>query len=109
MKNPLLQLERALDRGELVTVCWEPTCSMHRLGKWGPQQWLAFEKNTTYRNYTHGICPEHAHQLQEEVDHLLFEQQLEAVRHFEVEYQSAPNDLDPDPEFELELKLIAAA
>jgi hypothetical protein len=98
MKTPRLQLENALDRGRMVTVCWEPTCSMHRLKGWGAQQWLPFERRSTYHNYTHGVCPQHARQLQEEVDQLLFEQQLEAVRHFEVEYQPAPDEPEPDLE-----------
>ena len=99
MKTPRLQLELALTRGELVTVCWEPTCSMHRLEKWGAQQWLPFAKNLAYRNYSHGICPEHARLLKEEIDQFLFEQQLEELRHFQVEYQPAPDE--PDLEFEL--------
>lgn len=101
MKTPSLQLELALTRGELVTVCWEPTCPMHRLDYWGAQQWLPFEKRPAYRNYSHGVCPEHARLLQEEVEQFLFEQQLEELRHFQVEYQ-------PAPESEMELEPIAA-
>ena len=94
MTSPRLQLENALTRKQLVTVCWEPACSMHRLEKWGAQQWLPFEKQPTYRNYSHGICPEHARLLQQEIDQFLLEYPTEAPRHFEVEYQ-------PDPELEL--------
>ena len=94
MTSPRLQLEKALTRKQLVTVCWEPDCPMHRLEQWGPQQWLPFEKKSSYRNYTHGICPEHARLLQEEIDQFLVEHRGEAPRHFEVEYQ-------PDPELEL--------
>ncbi|MBI2505843.1 MAG: hypothetical protein HYW07_21730 [Candidatus Latescibacteria bacterium] len=96
MKTPSLQLELALTRGELVTVCWEPTCPMHRLEKWGAQQWLPFEKSTTYRNYSHGICPEHARLLQREIDQFLLEHPAQPPRHFEVEYQPAPEETDLD-------------
>ncbi len=99
MKTPRLQLENALIRGELVTVCWEPTCSLHRLEKWGAQQWLPFAKSPAYRNYTHGICPDHVRLLKEEIDQFLLEHQAEIPRHFEVEYQLAP---------EYESELIAA-
>ncbi|MSR84032.1 MAG: hypothetical protein EXS58_14100 [Candidatus Latescibacteria bacterium] len=101
MKTPKLQLEYALIRGELVTVCWEPTCSMHRLEKWGAQQWLPFAKSPAYRNYSHGICPDHVRLIQEEVEQFLFEQQLESLRHFQVEYQPVPGEPEPDLEFEL--------
>lgn len=90
MKTSRLQLEHALTRSELVTVCWEPTCSMHRLDHWGAQQWLSFEKSPTYRHYSHGICPEHARLLQGEIDQFLHEHRAETPRHFEVEYQPAP-------------------
>ncbi|MCC7265675.1 MAG: hypothetical protein IT369_24470 [Candidatus Latescibacteria bacterium] len=87
MKTTRLQLESALARGEMVTVCWEPSCSMHRLGKWGAQQWLPFEKSPTYRNYSHGVCPQHARLLQEEIDRFLHEQAPEAPRRFDVQFQ----------------------
>ncbi len=74
---------------------------MHRLGQWEAQQWLPVSRNPAYRNYSHGVCPEHARLLQEEVEQLLFEQQLEALRHFQVEYQPAPDEREPDLEFEL--------
>lgn len=73
---------------------------MHRLEKWGAQQWLPFEKSATYRNYSHGVCPEHARLLQQEIDQFLFEHQAQPPRHFEVEFQPAPE--------EAELELVAA-
>lgn len=111
MKTTRIQLENALAHGELVTVCWEPSCSMHRLDQWGAQQWLPFERNPAYRNYSHGVCPAHAHQLQRQIDDFLFEQQLEAVRQFEVDIQPAPGEPEPglDLELELELELENAA
>ena len=50
------ELERALDAEELVVVCWEPGCDMHRLPHWAEAEWVSHPRRPGYRMYSHGIC-----------------------------------------------------
>ena len=59
MLSPEAELEKAFERGEMVIVCWEPECTMHRLPHWEEGKWITHEKVKDYSNYSYGICVWH--------------------------------------------------
>ena len=62
------ELEQALTAGELVVVCWEPGCSMHRLPHWDKWQWVSRQRQPGYESYSHGICRWHYQAYRAEID-----------------------------------------
>ncbi|MEW6754868.1 MAG: hypothetical protein AB1505_28385 [Candidatus Latescibacterota bacterium] len=65
------ELEQALVGHQLVVVCWEPGCTMHRLRHWRPDQWVSRPAEKGYAQYSHGICAWHYPRYQREIDRLL--------------------------------------
>ena len=78
MKTDKLEIEKAYNTGDMVTVCWEDGCSAHRLYYWGEEKWVSHKKRAGYANFTHSICDEHFHQYQEELDQLIAEEEAAA-------------------------------
>ncbi len=71
------QLQSAFERGEIVVVCWEPGCSLHRLSHWNEERWVSFAKRPTYARYSHSICPTHARRFREEIARFFAGRKLE--------------------------------
>ena len=67
------QLEQALEAGELVVVCWEPGCTMHRLPHWDEHQWISHERRQGYRHYSHGICHWHYEACRADIERFVAE------------------------------------
>lgn len=44
------QLEEAFASDDMVTVCWEPACHMHRLYYWPEEKWVEHNKKTITPN-----------------------------------------------------------
>ncbi len=65
------ELEQALESGELVVVCWEPGCTMHRLPHWDEDTWVDRQQVSGYRRYSHGICHWHFRAYFQEIDRYL--------------------------------------
>ena len=61
------ELEAAFAAGEVVVVCWEPGCTMHRLPHWPERQWVSRERLPGYPRYSHGICRWHYQTYRAEV------------------------------------------
>ena len=59
MKTDNLEIDKAYNTGDMVTVCWEDDCSAHRLYFWGEDKWVSHKKRSSYANFTHSICDEH--------------------------------------------------
>jgi len=68
MNSPEIEIEEAFEKGEIVTVCWDPECLMHRLPHWDEGRWIAHESKKGYRNYSHGICRFHFRMYQREIE-----------------------------------------
>ena len=69
--SPEIELEQAFEAGELVTVCWEPGCTMHRLPHWDESEWVSCERRDEYGQYSHGICRWHLQKYEQEVARFL--------------------------------------
>lgn len=74
MRTEHAEIEAAYEKGDMVTVCWEPDCSMHRLYYWEESKWVPHQKRGDYPNYTHSICEKHYHMYQEELEQLIAEE-----------------------------------
>jgi hypothetical protein len=62
------ELEESLAAGDVVVVCWEPGCTMHRLLHWAEYQWVSHAQIPDYRRYSHGICHWHYQAYRAEVE-----------------------------------------
>jgi hypothetical protein len=60
------EIDAAYDHGDLITVCWEPECTMHRLTHWDETVWVKHTRQSGGQ-YTHGICERHARLFREEI------------------------------------------
>ena len=78
MKTTHIQIEEAYDSGDMVTVCWEDDCSMHRLYYWEDEKWVPHKKRKNYTNFTHSICEVHYRVYQEELGQLIEEEEAAA-------------------------------
>ena len=78
MNSAHTELEEAYESGDMVTVCWEEDCSMHRLYYWDEERWVPHKKRETYTNLTHSICDVHFHMYQEELDQMIEEEEAAA-------------------------------
>ena len=65
------QLEEAFASDDMVTVCWEPACHMHRLYYWPEEKWVEHNKKNNYAKYTHSICDYHYQQYHEEIEQMI--------------------------------------
>ena len=63
------QLGQAFAGSDLIVVCWEPGCSMHRLPTWDSDRWVPRDRHVGYRHYSHGICSRHYRLLMQQVRH----------------------------------------
>ena len=73
-ETPEEELEMALAHDEMVIVCWEPGCMMHRLPHWNEGTWVARKQQKGYRNYSHGICFWHYQAYQKQIDQFIAEE-----------------------------------
>lgn len=62
------ELAQALANNDLVVVCWEPGCTMHRLRHWRPDLWVSRPQEQRYHQYSHGICAGHYASYEREAD-----------------------------------------
>jgi hypothetical protein len=67
------ELDQAMAEQELVVVCWELGCTMHRLRHWDTEEWVSRPQQPGYRRYSHGICARHYPGYQRQIDELLSE------------------------------------
>jgi hypothetical protein len=67
MRSEHIELERAFAQKQIVLVCWEPSCQMHRLAHWQEEKWVARPHVKGYKHYSHSICRSHYRLCQEEV------------------------------------------
>ena len=83
MRSPHAALDEAYATGDMITVCWEPNCRMHRLYYWAAGCWLEYDKQDEYPNYAHSICDRHFRMYQRELKRLMDEEAttLEAELH----------------------------
>lgn len=68
------ELESAIARHEMVVVCWEPGCTMHRLPHWSQHRWVSRRQEDTYPEYSHGICPWHYQAYRAEIERFIAEE-----------------------------------
>ena len=68
MARENIELEAAIVASDMVTVCWEPDCNMHRLYYWPVDKWVEHEKKEDYTQYTHSICEYHYQLYHEEIE-----------------------------------------
>ena len=78
MKTDNLEIDKAYNVGDMVTVCWEDSCTAHRLYFWGEDKGVSHKKRSGYANFTHSICDTHFQQYQEELDILIAEEHAAA-------------------------------
>ena len=78
MNTDHLEIEKAYDSGDMVTVCWEDDCSMHRLYFWSEEKWVSHEKRAGHGNFTHSICDKHLNMYQNELNQLIEEEEAAA-------------------------------
>ena len=69
--SPETELEQAFEADEIVVVCWEPGCTMHRLPHWDENEWVSYEHKKKYHRYSHGICRWHLQTYEQEAEHFL--------------------------------------
>jgi hypothetical protein len=74
MHSPRVELDEAYATGDMITVCWEPNCRMHRLYYWEDDRWVEHDKRHEYANYTHSICDQHFRMYQRELKRLMDEE-----------------------------------
>ena len=74
MRSAHAELEEAFEAGDMVTVCWEPGCRMHRLYYWHQHEWVEHDRRDGYPNYTHSVCDTHYHAYQDEIQDLTEEE-----------------------------------
>ncbi|MFT5086626.1 MAG: hypothetical protein ACI906_004070 [Candidatus Latescibacterota bacterium] len=67
MRFEQVELERAFAQEQIVLVCWEPSCQMHRLAHWNEEKWVARPHVEGYQKYSHSICRSHYRLCQEEI------------------------------------------
>ena len=79
MKSAHDELHEAYESGDMITVCWEEGCTMHRLYYWDDDKWVSHEKREDYANFTHSICDVHYRDYQEELDQLIEEEEAAAT------------------------------
>lgn len=65
------ELEAAFADEEIVVVCWEPGCLLHRLPHWPEEQWVVREPRKGYPRYSHGLCRQHFLKYQQEIERLM--------------------------------------
>lgn len=70
-KDAAPELEAAFVKGDLIVVCWEPGCKMHRLPHWQEQEWVTRPQKKGYRNYSHSICRSHYRVYQQEINRFI--------------------------------------
>ncbi len=68
------ELERAFLQDDMVLVCWEPGCQMHRLSHWQEGKWVTRPQIKGYKNYSHTICRSHYRLCQEEIQRFVTEE-----------------------------------
>jgi hypothetical protein len=64
-------LEQAFENGEVVVVCWEPGCTMHRLPHWSETEWITYPRKKGYQRYSHGICAWHYWVCQQDIEQFI--------------------------------------
>ena len=79
MKSAHEELDEAYESGDMITVCWEEGCSMHRLYYWDDETWVSHQKREDYANYTHSICDAHYREYQQELGQLIEEEEAAAT------------------------------
>ena len=62
------ELEEAIGAGDMVVVCWEAGCTMHRLPHWAEHRWVSREQVPDYKRYSHGICRWHYQAYRDEIE-----------------------------------------
>ena len=62
------RLERSYEKGEMITVCWEPACPMHMIRIGSEERWVAYPKKADYPRYSHGICRRRARQYMAQIE-----------------------------------------
>ena len=75
MKTAHDELDEAYESGDMITVCWEEGCTMHRLYCWDDERWVPHARRDDYANFTHSICDVHYRSYQEELDQLIEEEE----------------------------------
>ena len=73
-KDAAPELEAAFANGDLIVVCWEPGCKMHRLPHWQEKEWVTRSQEKGYRNYSHSICRSHYRVYQQQIDRYITEE-----------------------------------
>ena len=55
------ELTKKYHNHEMITVCCWPGCDMHRIN----DEWVHYDRQEGYKNYSHGYCPEHYEEARE--------------------------------------------
>ena len=74
MESEHRDIEAAYVTGDMITVCWEPDCKMHRLYFWPEEKWVEHDKKWNYDNFTHSICEMHYQMYHEELNQRIAEE-----------------------------------